>query len=79
MKVRVKNLVLEDTDIQFGVRGNPIQTGDLADPIKPGRFYGNLYVTEYGLVWCKGKKAKQNGVKVDWRTFMNQMERASDA
>jgi hypothetical protein len=79
MKVRVKNLVLEHRDIQFGVRNDPILTGDLRNPTRPGNFLGNLYVTESGIVWCEGKKAKHNGVKVDWRTFINLMEARGNA
>jgi hypothetical protein len=79
VKVRVKNLVLEDTDIQFGVRDDPIKTGNLADPVKPGRFHGNLYITEFGITWCKGKQAKQNGKLIKWRSFIKMMEERQDA
>jgi hypothetical protein len=30
---------------------------------------GDCYATMTGLVWCKGRKQKENGVKVKWEEF----------
>ena len=27
---------------------------------------GDCYLTMTGLIWCKGKKAKENGIKIQW-------------
>ena len=27
---------------------------------------GDCYVTMTGLIWCKGKMAKKNGIKISW-------------
>ncbi|MGF6276072.1 hypothetical protein ABIB38_004479 [Massilia sp. UYP11] len=31
---------------------------------------GDCYATMTGLVWCNGKKKKENGVKVKWEDFI---------
>jgi hypothetical protein len=31
---------------------------------------GDCYATMTGLVWCKGKTQKENGVKVKWEDFI---------
>ena len=32
---------------------------------------GDCYLTKTGLIWCQGKKKKENGAKVDWQDFIN--------
>lgn len=32
--------------------------------------HGDCYVTMSGLVWCKGRTKKENGVKVSWEQLM---------
>lgn len=39
-----------------------------------GNFKGDMYVVSSGLIWCKGKVTKKNGVKVSWNEFMEWME-----
>lgn len=41
-----------------------------------GNFLGDFYVTKAGLVWCKGKTSKRNGVQVKWQEFISWMEAA---
>ncbi|WP_170858558.1 hypothetical protein [Pseudomonas nitroreducens] len=37
-------------------------------------FLGDMFVTKSGLVWCKGKTKKENGVRVSWEEFIAWME-----
>lgn len=34
---------------------------------------GDCYLTMTGLVWCKGKTKKKNGVKISWSDFIEVM------
>lgn len=31
---------------------------------------GDCYITKTGMVWCKGRTFKANGVKVSWTDFV---------
>lgn len=59
MEVRIKqfdvNMFVKSNGIEFEVR-----TPDGSSQV------GDCYVTMTGLVWCKGKTTKANGVKVSW-------------
>lgn len=59
MQVRVKkfeiNMDVKANGIEFEVR-----TRDGTNQI------GDCYLTMTGLVWCKGKTTKKNGVKMSW-------------
>lgn len=62
MKVLIKSfdvdMEVKSKGIEFEVRSpdNSTQVGD-------------CYLTMTGLVWCKGKVGKANGVKVGWNDF----------
>jgi hypothetical protein len=32
--------------------------------------YGDCFITMTGVIWCKGRKPKKSGVKVDWEQLM---------
>ena len=49
------NMQVKSNGIEFEVR-----TPDGASQI------GDCYLTMTGLVWCKGKTTKQNGIKISW-------------
>lgn len=59
MEVRIKrfdvNMVVKSKGIEFEVR-----TTDGSNQV------GDCYVTMTGLVWCKGKTIKKNGIKISW-------------
>ncbi len=62
MKVRIKKF---DVDMLVKQRGMELEvrTPDGQSQI------GDCCVTMTGLVWCKGKTTKPNGVKITWREF----------
>ncbi len=66
MKVKIKkfgvDMEVKNTGIEFQVHSNS------------GEFLGDCYVTKTGLVWCKGKIKKENGVHVNWKDFIDWME-----
>lgn len=33
-------------------------------------FYGDCFVTMTGLIWCKGRTGKSNGIKIKWEELM---------
>lgn len=66
MKVGIKDL-----SIRMDVKNSGIEL-EVYD--NDGTFRGDFYLTKTGLVWCHGKKARQNGVKVSWNDFISWME-----
>lgn len=67
MQVHIKkfdvNMDVKASGIEFEVRkaDGSVQIGD-------------CYVTMTGLIWCKGKVNKKNGVKLSWVEFMGIMK-----
>ena len=67
MKVFIKkfqvDMEVKSSGIEFGVRSpdNKKQKGD-------------CYIKNTGLVWCKGKTEKKNGVNILWEDFMEIMK-----
>ena len=59
MKVQIKQFAVDmqvkSKGIEFEVRTPDGETQ-----------LGDCFVTQTGLVWCKGKTTKQNGIKVTW-------------
>jgi hypothetical protein len=39
-----------------------------------GKFLGDCIVTKTGLIWCRGKTSRKNGVQVSWQEFIDRME-----
>jgi len=35
-----------------------------------GIFRGDMIVTKSGVIWCEGKKRRENGAKVNWEDFI---------
>lgn len=66
MKVGIKNL-----SVKMEVKNNGVEF-DVYD--NKDVFQGDMFVTKSGLIWCKGKTKKENGVKVSWEEFINWME-----
>jgi len=65
MKVSIKsfdvNMEVKSSGIEFEVRS------------PDGEFLGDCYLTMTGLIWCKGKIAKNNGVRISWKDFITLM------
>ena len=66
MNVNIKtfgvDMAVKNTGIEFEIR-------DTQD-----NFLGDCYLTKTGLIWCRGKTTKQNGVRVSWEDFIGWME-----
>ena len=62
MKVKIKNfgvdMDVKNTGVEFQVHDNN------------GNFMGDCFVTKAGLIWCKGKTTKANGIKISWDEFI---------
>ena len=65
MKVNVKTF-----DVAMEVKTNGIEFEVLDND---GTFRGDCYLTKTGLIWCEGKKRRENGVKVYWDEFIDWM------
>lgn len=65
MKVNIQDLGVamdvKTKGVEFRIRENN------------GDFLGDLFVTSTGLVWCEGRTAKENGVKITWKEFIEMM------
>ena len=59
MKVWVKSF---DVDMQIKQKGIELEVRNTDG----GTQLGDCYATMTGLIWCKGKIKKGNGVKVKW-------------
>lgn len=70
MEVWIKSLKVEMQVKQNGIELE-VRTPDGKDQL------GDCYATMTGLTWCKGKTAKQNGVKMKWEEFMAICESAT--
>lgn len=66
MKVGIKNLSVEMEVKNKGVEFDVYDNQDT--------FLGDMFVTKSGIIWCKGKTKKENGVKVNWEDFIKWME-----
>lgn len=66
MKVSIKSF-----DVKMDVKTNGIEF-EVRDG--GGKQLGDCYLTQAGLIWCKGKTTKQKGVRVSWNEFIKWME-----
>ena len=55
-------------DVNMEVKSNGIEF-EVRSPDRK-EFLGDCYVTMTGLIWCKGKTAKNNGVRISWNDFI---------
>ena len=66
MQVAIKsfnvNMDVKSSGIEFEVRA------------PEGSLLGDCYLTMTGLIWCKGKKTKQNGTSIKWVDFIEIMK-----
>jgi hypothetical protein len=65
MKVFIK-----DPGMQWDIKSKGVEI-DVGDN---NGHLGDLYVTWTNLIWCRGKVAKANGVRLSWPEFMKLME-----
>lgn len=67
MEVRIKkfdlNMLVKSNGIEFEVR-SPDGSSQV----------GDCYLTMTGLVWCKGKTSKANGIKLSWKDLATLLE-----
>ncbi len=66
MKVSIKDL-----SVAMEVKNNGVEF-EVYD--NQDKFLGDMTVTKSGIVWCKGKTTLKNGVKVNWKDFIEWME-----
>ncbi len=57
----------------FGLDMTVKNTGIELEVYDGGTFLGDLIVTKTGLIWCRGKITRKNGVKAEWWKFMEWM------
>ena len=67
MKVSIKSF-----DVEMDVKSKGIEF-EVRDP--KGNLLGDCYLTMTGLVWCKGRTAKENGKRISWQDFIATMEK----
>lgn len=63
MKVFIKSF-----DVEMQIKKKGIELEVRAN--NGGEQLGDCYATMVGLVWCKGKIQKSNGIKMSWNDFM---------
>ena len=64
MKVKIKKF---DVEMQVKAKGVEMEVRSVADDTQ----LGDCYVTMTGLIWCKGKKDRKNGITVKWQDFID--------
>jgi hypothetical protein len=66
MKVGIKQFNVE---MNLKNKGMEIEVRDNDET-----FLGDLVVTRAGLIWCRGKQQRKQGVHVNWKDFIQIME-----
>ena len=66
MKVSVKKLSVEMPIKNKGIEIEVRETD--------GSHLGDLVITKSGLIWCKGRTRRENGIKVTWQRFISMLE-----
>jgi hypothetical protein len=66
MKVAIKKLSVE---MPVKNKGIEIEVRDGS-----GEHLGDLIVNRAGLIWCKGRTRRENGIKVTWQRFISMLE-----
>lgn len=66
MRVSIKNF-----KVSMGVKRGGVEftVYDNSD-----NFLGDLYVTMTGLIWCRGRTTRANGVNKSWEDFIAYMQ-----
>ena len=67
MQVKIKSF-----DVGMDVKSNGIEF-EVRKPDGSAQI-GDCYLTMTGLVWCTGKTAKANGIKISWSDFTEIMK-----
>ncbi len=65
MKVRIKRF-----DVEMEVKPSGIEF-EVAE--NDGVHRGDCYLTRTGLIWCRGRTRKANGIRVTWDQFIEWM------
>ena len=66
MKVYIKQF---NVDMELKTSGVELE---IRNP--KGKHLGDLFITKTELIWCKGKKRRENGVPITWANFIDFME-----
>jgi hypothetical protein len=65
-----KEVVIKSFGLDLKVKNKGLELG-----VYDGKkFLGDLFITKTGLIWCKGKTDRDNGVPVSWAEFTEWME-----
>ena len=67
MKVSIKDL-----SVDMEIKNSGVEL-DVYSP-DGSKHLGDLIVTKSGLIWCKGRTSRENGVKISWEKFIEWME-----
>jgi len=65
------NVSIKDFDVNMKIKNNGIEL-DISD--SNDEHLGDLFVTKTKLIWCKGKKKRENGKEIKWEDFMDYMD-----
>lgn len=65
------NVNIKSFDVAMGVKTKGVEF-DVSD--SSGKHIGDLVVTKTGLIWCKGRTRRKNGIKITWDRFVDYME-----
>ena len=71
MKVKVKDLAAE---IELKNNGVELEIRDNDD-----KFLGDLIITKTSVIWCEGKKKRENGIKKSLGDFIADMNASAAA
>ena len=66
MQVQVRSF---DVDMKIKNNGIGFKVWDNEDNL-----LGSLYIEKARLRWCRGQTHRQNGVEIDWNTFIEWAE-----
>jgi len=62
---------IKDLGCDLGIKNKGVEI-DVSDTTN--KHLGDLCITNTRLIWCKGKKKRENGTGVTWDRFIKWME-----
>ncbi len=65
-------VLIKEFDVQMEVKNKGIElsvySADGSEQL------GDLVVTKTGVIWCKGRTSRKNGIKVSWNHLIESIE-----
>ncbi len=65
------NVNIKDLSVSMDIKNKGVEL-EIKDT--DGKHLGDLVVTKSKLIWCKGRRNRENGESISWKIFIDYME-----